>query len=70
MEDDVSASDEESKSGETDEVVMANSGSLVEELESCTDSRSSKGYGETYTESVDTEIRMMGITFDYSNLFT
>jgi len=70
LEDDVSTSDEESKSGETDEVIMANSRSLVDEVESCADSRSSKGYGETYTESVDTETRMMGITFDYSNLFS
>ena len=64
-EDNSSTSDEESSSNEEEEVVMEDSGDLVEELES----RSSKRYGETYTESADSESKMMGITFDYSNLF-
>jgi len=68
-EDNSSTSDEERNSDEENEVVMRDIGDLVEELQSSMESRSSRRYGETYTESANTESRMMGITFDYSNLF-
>jgi hypothetical protein len=79
--DDASAGKEESSSDEDEEIVMEDNEHNLEEMESsmessmeCSiessmESKSSNKYGETYTDSVDTESRMMGIGFDYSSLF-
>jgi hypothetical protein len=67
--DDASASKEESSSDEDEEIVMEDNEHNLEEMESSMESKNSNKYGETYTESVDTESRMMGIGFDYSSLF-
>jgi len=67
--DDASEGKEESSSDEDEEIVMEDNQHNLEEMESSMESKSSNKYGETYTESVDTESRMMGIGFDYSSLF-
>jgi hypothetical protein len=69
LEDDASAGEEEGSSDEDEEIVSGDNEHNLEEMESSMESKSSNNYGETYTESVDSESRMMGISFDYSSLF-
>jgi hypothetical protein len=68
LEDDASAGEEESSSDEDEEIVLGDNERNLEEMESSMESKSSNNYGETFTESIDSESRMMGIGFDYSNL--
>jgi hypothetical protein len=67
-EDDASAGKEESSSDEDEEIVLGDNERNLEEMESSMESKSSNNYGETFTESIDSESRMMGIGFDHSNL--
>lgn len=69
LEGDASASEEEISSDEEEEIALGDNENIVGEFESSIESKSSNKYGETYTESADTESRIMGISFDYSSLF-